>query len=54
MGPQVAEIALKLGGDWMHDLGYFRHASGMLAGVEVLATAVLYRQLRMGADLRPR
>ena len=42
MGPQVAEIALKLGGDWMHDLGYFRHASGMLAGVEVLAARLSY------------
>ena len=42
MGPGAAEIALKLSGDWMHDLGYFRHASGMLAGVEVLAARLSY------------
>lgn len=42
MGPEAAQIARNLGGEWMLDLGYFRHGSGQLAGVDVLAARLSY------------
>ena len=42
MGPEAANVAASLGGDWMRELGYFRHGSGKLAGVDVLAARLSY------------
>ncbi|MGC6484554.1 MAG: GcvT family protein [Candidatus Puniceispirillales bacterium] len=42
MGPEAAAVARSLGGEWMHDIGYFRHASGSLAGVNISAARLSY------------
>ena len=41
-GPHSGRLASALGGDWMHDIGYFAHAEGSLGGVAVRAARLSY------------
>ena len=41
-GPHSGRLASALGGDWMHDIGYFAHAEGSLGGVAIRAARLSY------------
>lgn len=42
MGPDTPAIAEKLNAGWLNDLGYFRQASGTIAGIDVKAARLSY------------
>ena len=42
MGRDAAKIADAMGASWLNDIAYFRHASGDIAGVNVMAARVSY------------
>lgn len=42
MGIDAAKVVKGLGGDWMLDIGYFRHAEGQLADVHLMAGRLSY------------
>ena len=42
MGPKTPQLGTAIGAEWLNQIGYFKHQSGMIGGVDVIAARLSY------------